>query len=86
MIDACSDEGSGWIVESIETQYINISTERPLSGSSYIWLPEELKNPIKGLKNIKNKDQKWFLWCRVTNINPSKKHREKIRKVDTKTC
>ena len=36
MIDAWINEGSGWIVESIEFQYINISTDRPLSGSSYI--------------------------------------------------
>ena len=47
---------SGWIVESIESQYINISTYRPLLGSSYISLPVELRNPRKGLINIKNKD------------------------------
>ena len=29
-------KGSGWIVESIESQYINILTYRPLSGSSYV--------------------------------------------------
>ena len=29
------NEGSGCIVELIESQYINISTRRPLSGSSY---------------------------------------------------
>ena len=83
MIDACSDEGSGWIVESIETQYINISTETPLSGSSYIYLPEEIKYPRKGLNNNKNKDQKCCLWCHVRNINPSKEHPQKIRQ---KTC
>ena len=27
------NEGSGWIIESIDSQYINISTFRPLSGS-----------------------------------------------------
>ena len=48
------NEGSGWIVELIESQYINISTYRPLSGSSYIKLPVELKSPKKGLINIKN--------------------------------
>ena len=43
MIDAWINEKSGWIVESIESQYINISTYRPLSGSSYINLPVELR-------------------------------------------
>ena len=35
-IDAWVNEGSGWIRESIESQYINISTDKPLVGSSYI--------------------------------------------------
>ena len=43
LIDVWINKGSGWIVESIESQYINISTYRPLSGSSYISLPIELK-------------------------------------------
>ena len=34
------NEGSGWIVESIKSQYINISTYSSLIGSSYIKLPE----------------------------------------------
>ena len=48
-IDTWINEGSGWIVESIESQYINISNYRLLSGSSYIDLPIELKHPRKGL-------------------------------------
>ena len=37
-------EGYGWIVELIESQYINLSTYRPLSGSFYIKLPLGLKS------------------------------------------
>ena len=51
-IDCWINEGSGWIIESIESQYVNISTYRPLLGNSYIELPIELKNPKKGLNNI----------------------------------
>ena len=47
---------SGWNIESIESQYINISTYRPLSVSFYMDLPVELRSPRKGLINIKNKD------------------------------
>ena len=47
MIDVWINEGYGSIVESIESQYINISTYRRLSGSSYISLPVELRNPKK---------------------------------------
>ena len=78
MIDVWINNGSGWIIELIESQYINISTYRPLSGSSYIDLPAELKNPKKELINIKNKDKKCFLWCHVRYINPSKEHPERI--------
>ena len=56
LIDNWINEGPGCIIGSIESQYINISTYRPLSGSSYINLPVELKSPRKGLINIKNKD------------------------------
>ena len=80
LIDVWINEGSGWNVESIESQYINISTYRPLSGSSYMDLPVELKSPI----NIKNKDQKCFLWCHVRHINSSKAHPERAKKTEKK--
>ena len=46
-IDCWINEGSGWIIESIESQYINILTYRPLLGNSYIDLPIELKSKKK---------------------------------------
>ena len=61
MIDVWINNGFGSIIELIESQYINISTYRPLPGSSYMDLPIELKSPRKGLINIKNKDKKCFL-------------------------
>ena len=86
MIDFRINERSGWIVESIESQYISISTYGPLSGRSYISLSVELKSPRKGLINIKNKDQKCFLWCDVRYVNPSKEHPERIKKIDKKSA
>ena len=84
MIDVWINKGSGWNVESSESQYINISTYRPLSGRSYMDLPVELRSPREGLINIKNKDQKCFLWCHVRHINPSKEHPKRIKKTDKK--
>ena len=83
-IDNWINEGSGWIVELIESQYINISTYRPLSGSSYVQLPAELKSSKKGLINIKNNDQKCFTWCRLRHIKPVKVHPKRIIKEDKK--
>ena len=44
----------------------------------------ELKHPKKGLINIKNNDQKCFLWCHVRQINPLKEHPERTTKIDRK--
>ena len=69
-IDNWINERCGWIVDLFESQYINVSTYRPLSGSSYIKLPVELRSPKKELINNKNNNQKCFLWCHVRHINP----------------
>ena len=63
MIEVWINNGSGWYVKPIESQIINISTYRPLSGSFYMVLPVELRSPRKALIKIKNKDKKCFLWC-----------------------
>ena len=44
--------GSGWIVEEIVSQYLNLSAYLPLSGSTYVKLPKELSHPTKGLINV----------------------------------
>ena len=43
MIHNWINKGSGWIIEFTKSQYINISTYRPLSGSSDIDLNVELR-------------------------------------------
>ena len=83
-IDNWINERSGWIAELTESQYINVSTYRPLLGSSCIKLPVELKSPKKRLIIIKNNDQKCFLWCHVTHINLVKIHPERITREDKK--
>ena len=42
-IDNWINEGSGWIIESIEAQYVNISAYSPLIGIIYIELPEKIQ-------------------------------------------
>ena len=56
-----SNKRSGWVVESINGKYLNIYMYIPLIGSSFVELPNKLKNPKKGLINIKNNDKKCFL-------------------------
>ena len=82
LIDKWVSEGSGWVINRINSHYINVTTYTPLHGSSYIELPTELKNPKKGLINIKNKDDKCFRWCHVRHLNPQAKDPQRIKKVD----
>ena len=83
-IDNWINEGSGWIIESIDAQYVNISVYSPLTESTYVELPDGLKNPMKGLINTKNNDNKYFLWCHIRHLNSLKAHPERITKEDKK--
>ena len=62
-------EGSGWVIQSVNSHYIKLVKYSPLRGSSYIDLPQELKNPKKGLINIQNKnDNECFRWCHLAKL------------------
>ena len=77
------NEGSGWVVDSILSEYLNVSKCAPLFGSSFIELFGELRHPKKGLINIKNKDNKCFLWCHVRHLNLVDKNSSRISKGDS---
>ena len=73
-------EGSGWVFVEVENLTLHTDIWDPLKGSSYIDLPEELKNK-KALINMKNEnDHKCFLWCVLRALNPKDKNAERIDK------
>ena len=82
VIDKWVSEGSGWVIDRIDSHNINITLYKPLNGSSYMELPMELRNPKKGLINIKNKDDECFRWCHIGHLNPQTEHPERIKKED----
>jgi len=59
---------------------LQIVKDVPLSGKSYIQLPKELRNSLKGLINIKNKDNERFRWCHIRYLKPQEVHPERILK------
>ena len=75
-------EGSGWTTQSIDNHYINVVKYEPLKGSSYIKLPQKLRNSAKGLINMKNYDNECFRWCHIRHLNPQNKYPQRIKKVD----
>ena len=46
-IDNWISKGSSWIIESIDVEYVNISSYSPLPGRSYIELLDKLRNSKK---------------------------------------
>ena len=83
-IDKWVSEGSGWVIDRIDSHYLNVTLYKPLNGSSYIELPTELRNSKKGLINMKNKDEECFRWCPIRHLNPQTKYAERIKKEDKK--
>ena len=51
---------SGWVIESIDVEYVNSSVFSPLWTSTCIEFPRMLRNSMKGFINIKNSDNKCF--------------------------
>ena len=82
VIDKWVSEGSGWVIDRIDSHYINVTTYQPLHRSSYLELPAKLRNSKKGLINIKNKDNECFRWCHIRHLNPQKKDPQRIKKED----
>ena len=77
-------EVSEWVINHIDSHYINVTLYKPLNGSGYIALPVELRNPKKGLINIKIKDDECFRWCHIRHLNPQEKDPQRIKKEDKK--
>ena len=84
VIDKWISEGSGWVIDRIDSHYIIVTLYKPLNGSSYIELPTELRNSKKGLINMKNEDEECFRWCHIRHLNPQIKYPERIKKEDKK--
>ena len=47
------EKRSGWTIDGVLEHYFNVVNYKPLEGKSYIPLPKELQNSLKGLINLK---------------------------------
>ena len=72
-------EGSGWVLEKIIDIKLHTAKWDPLNAGSYIDLPTNLKNK-KAIINMKNQDDKCFLWCVLRALNPKNNHPERVDK------
>lgn len=68
--------GSGWIIDSIKFIDLHIGDYNPINGGCFIDLPKCLK--VKNcIINIKNCDDKCFIYCILAKMFPVKYHRNK---------
>ena len=87
-IDMARDaEGSGWRFEKVEKLVLHTTRWEPVNAGSYIELPQELKNR-KAIINMKNQDDKCFMWSVLRALNLKNRDNERIdndlkNKVDT---
>ena len=69
--------GSGWYFKEVVSLEIHTVDFKPMRGSSYIPLPDWImrKNAIK---NIKNNDDKCFLWCVLRYLHPRDRNEHRL--------
>ena len=72
-------EGSGWIFLIVEKLVLHTTRWDPINAGSYIDLPEVLKNKY-AIINMKNEDEKCFMWSVLRALYPKDNHPERIDK------
>ena len=70
-------EGSGWVFVNVEKLVLHTTRWDPVNAGSYIELPPALKNK-KAIINMKNQDDKCFMWSVLRALNPKDNHPERI--------
>ena len=72
-------EGSGYTFVKVIKLVLHVTKWEPLYGSSYIPLDPYLANK-KAIINMKNEDDKCFMWCVLRALYPKDKNAERIDK------
>ena len=81
-IETFQNLGSNWIILNIESHYINIAMYKPLAGSSYMKLPDDISNSKCGLINMRNDDNMCFVWSHVRHLRPKARRATTITRGD----
>ena len=74
-----TSEGSGWTFLVVIKLVLHITKWEPIYGSSYIPLDPYIANK-KAIINMKNEDDKCFMWCVLRALYPKNDHPERIDK------
>ena len=66
--------GSGWYFKEVLHLEIHTADYYPVRGSSYIPLPDWIMRKKAIIVNIRNTDEKCFLWCVLRYLHPRDKN------------
>ena len=70
-------KGTGWYFKEVISLEIHIVEYKPMRGSSFIPLPNFIKKK-NAIINIKNEDDKCFLWSVLRYLHPKEIHGERL--------
>ena len=76
-LEVYQKNGSGWYFKEVVQLEIHIVEYNPTKGSTYIPLPDWITNK-KAIVNIKNKDEKCFIWCILRYLYPRDRDEERL--------
>lgn len=69
--------GSMWKLSAVESITVNISRYQPVRGGSYIPTPKKIHTK-KAVVNVKNNDNKCFVWSVLAALHPVDKHSYRV--------
>ena len=76
--DIYQKNGSGWFLNEVLELEIHTVEYKPLRGSSYIPLPDWIMRK-RAILNIRNKDNKCFLWSILRYLHPREKNDSRVK-------
>ena len=78
-INGDGNGGTGWAVFNVIKLKLHTVSYKPLRGETWVPLPKELADK-KAIINMKNENNKCFLWSVLRALNPTKSHPERVDK------
>ena len=78
-LDAYMAEGSGWTLDAVLDITIHMAAYQPLYGASYLSTPPKLA-VRKSIVNVRNDDNKCFMWAVLAGLHPATRHTERLSK------
>ena len=75
MYELFQEQGSGWVIDHIDHLRLHLSPYPALRGSSFCALPDVIVKK-KAVLNVKNDDNKCFLWSILAHLHPVSRNRQ----------